>query len=296
MKRSLAIILGLATVATAAFAVERSGGLTAEANSRPQRIVSLNLCADQLLLALADREQIAGLTRNVTDRDLSAAAEDVGDLRVLSASTEEILAIDPDLVIGMPASGSAAVAMLQSANARTLDLGYANSLEDIYASIRQVAVAIGHADRGEALVAQMKADLAAIPRNGGAHVAAYYQRRGYLTGTGTLIDDLLGRAGLENLAAKLDKPPLAQVSLEEIVAAQPDYLIVESATDKVNDQGTEMLHHPALDGFARISIPQSWTVCGGPAYVKAARSIADQLAAERGTAIAGRQDRPLKGG
>ena len=109
-------------------------------------------------------------------------------------------------------------------------------------------------------------------------MAAYYQRRGFMTGTGTLIDDLMQRMGLVNLAAKLGRPPLSQLSLEEMVAARPDYLIVESATDTVADQGTEMLHHPALAGIPRISIPQAWTVCGSPAYVDAARGMAQQLA------------------
>jgi len=63
-----------------------------------------------------------------------------------------------------------------------------------------------------------------------------------------------------------------------MVAAQPAFLIVESATDEVTDQGSEMLHHPALKDIPRISIPQAWTVCGSPAYVKAARSMADQIA------------------
>ena len=40
----------------------------------PQRIVSINLCADQLVLALADRGQIAGLTKNATDREMSGEA------------------------------------------------------------------------------------------------------------------------------------------------------------------------------------------------------------------------------
>ena len=98
-----------------------------------------------------------------------------------------------------------------------------------------------------------------------------------MTGTGTLIDELMARVGLVNLAGKLGKPPLSQLSLEEMVAAQPDFLIVESATDKVTDQGSEMLHHPALKDIPRISIPQAWTVCGSPAYTTAARSIVEQI-------------------
>jgi iron complex transport system substrate-binding protein len=48
----------------------------------------------------------------------------------------------------------------------------------------------------------------------------------------------------------------------------------------VIDQGTEMLHHPLLRTIPRIDIPQAWTVCGGPAYVLAARSLARQLVAK----------------
>jgi iron complex transport system substrate-binding protein len=245
---------------------------------KPQRIVSLNVCSDQLVLALADRSQIAGLTRNAATADLSAEAGSVRGLRLLGSSAEEVLEIQPDLIVGMPARGSTAMTALGGQNYTMLDLQSANSVEEIYASIRQTAAAVGHPERGEALVARMQQELARIPKNGHGRVAAYYQRRGYMTGTGTLVDDLMTRMGLVNLAARLGKSPLSQVSLEEMVAAHPDFIIVESETDRVTDQGTEMLHHPAMQGIPRISIPQAWTVCGGPAYVKAARSMTDQMA------------------
>jgi iron complex transport system substrate-binding protein len=248
---------------------------------RPQRIVSINLCADQLVLALADREQIAGLTRNATNGDMSAEARAARGLRMLSSSAEEILELQPDLVVGMPARGNAAFGMLRGRNHRVLDLKPVNTIGDIFVAIRETAAAVGHPERGAALIARMRQDLARIPRSGGGKVAVYYQRRGYMTGTGTLVDDLMNHVGLVNLAARLRKPPLSQISLEEIVAAQPDYIIVESATDRITDQGTEMLHHPALAGIPRLSIPEAWTVCGSPAYVRAARGLAEQMAANR---------------
>lgn len=273
--RYLALALLVAGVAGGAWAT--AADRTASP-PKPRRVVSLNLCADQLVLALADRDQIAGLTRNAADRDMSAEAARTRGLRILTNSAEEILAIDPDLVIGMPARRSAAMGVLQGRHYATLDLKAAESLTQIEASIRRTAAALGHPQRGQALIAGMRRDLAGVPRLGNGKVAAYYQRRGFMTGTGTLVDELMGRAGLVNLAAKLDKSALSQVSIEEMVAARPDYLIVESATDRVTDQGTEMLHHPALAGIPRISLPQAWTVCGGPAYVLAARAIAHQIA------------------
>lgn len=264
-----------------------AGGVLAAGKPRPapvgppQRIVSLNLCADQLVLALADRSQIAGLTRNATNAEMSAEAAKARGLRILGTSAEEVLEIDPDLVVGMPARRSAIINALKSRHYRTLDLKTAETFEEIHVAIRSTAAVVGHPERGEALIARMQRDLARIPRNGGGKVAAYYQRRGYLTGTETLIDDLMKRMGLVNLAGRLGKSALAQVSLEELVAARPDYIIVESATDRVADLGTEMLHHPALRGIPRIRLPQAWTVCGAPAYVVAARSMAEQIAAQR---------------
>lgn len=248
---------------------------------RPQRIVSLNLCTDQLVLALADRSQIAALTRNARDTEMSAAAAQAQGITLLKESAEQLFALRPDLIIGMPASRHAMLRPLGPEKYRTLDLGYAESYPTIIEQIRAVAAAVGHPARGEALIRRMEADLAKLGKLKGGKVAAYYQRRGYMTGTGTLIDDLMARTGLINLAAKLGKPPLSQISLEEMVAARPDFLIVESATNRITDQGTEMLHHPALRGIPRISIPQAWTVCGSPAYVLAARGIVQQAAQRR---------------
>ncbi len=249
----------------------------AKAPAVPQRIVSINLCADQLVLALAVRSQIAGLTKNATDAEMSGAATKARGLPLLSNSAEQILAIEPDLIVGMPASRSAALRALPAQSYPLIDLATANTLDEIYASIRQTAVAVGHPERGTAVIARMQSELAGLSKPGKGRVAAYYQRRGYMTGTGTLIDELMARVGLVNLAGKLGKPPLSQLSIEEMVAAQPDYLIVESATDKVTDQGSEMLHHPALKDIPRISVPQAWTVCGSPAYTQAARSMAAQI-------------------
>jgi iron complex transport system substrate-binding protein len=268
-----AFLLGLAAALAGAGAVASIAAASGKVEL-PRRIVSVNLCADQLVLELADRGQIAGLTRNAADPDMSAAAARARGLPLLGISGEEVLAIDPDLVVGTP---GAAMGVLKGRGFRIVDVPSANSFDEIVATIRLTAAAVGHPERGEALIARMRRDLAHVAPVGRGKVAAYYQRRGYLTGAGTLVDDLMKRLGLVNLASRLGKSPLSQVSLEEIVAARPDYLIVEADTDRVTDQGTEMLHHPALRGIPRIRISQAWTVCGSPAYVEAARSIAAQI-------------------
>ncbi|SCW37751.1 iron complex transport system substrate-binding protein [Sphingobium faniae] len=252
-------------------------GLTGAASpaEKPRRIVSLNVCADQYVLALADPGQIAALSSNARNAELSAAAAQARPFRTLRRSSEEVMAIKPDLLLGFPLGNG--VAGAPPGHWNTLGLETADSYEAVTGQIRRTAMAVGHPERGEALVARMNRDLAALPRPGRGGVAAYYQRRGYMTGTGTLVDDLMQRAGLINLAAKLGKTSLAQIPLEQMIAARPDWLIVESGSERVVDQGTEMLHHPVLKDIPRIRVPQAWTVCGGPAYVLAARSIVTQI-------------------
>ncbi|MBW4330203.1 ABC transporter substrate-binding protein [Stakelama sp. CBK3Z-3] len=262
----------------AALALPLLIGAKAAPSPAPHRIVSLNLCADQYLLALADREQIAALTDLARDPQMSAAAAKARDVPVSKGSAEDVIALRPDLIIASPWQRRETVAMLQDRGIARLDLPIANSYADIVAQIRTVAAAVGHKARGERLIADMNARLARLPHDvGKGRVAAYYQRRGFLTGTGTLVDDLMHQLGLVNLAAKLEKPALARIGLEEIALARPDYLIVESDAEKVRDRGTEMLHHPLLDPIPRLEVPQAWTVCGGPAYVLAAESLAAQL-------------------
>ena len=248
---------------------------------RPQRIVSLNLCADQYLVALADRGQIAALTQVARDPVMSAVASAARSMPVIRGSAEEVLALRPDLIVAAPGRLYGPLGLIgRNGRVATLDVGVVDSYDGIRRQVREVAAAVGHPERGAALIADMDRRLARLPtKAGGGATAAYYQRRGYMTGGGTLVDELIRRVGLRNLATRLGKPALARVGLEEMALARPDYLIVESDSDAVVDRGTEMLRHPLLARIPRLRIPQAWTVCGGPAYVRAAASLSAQLRA-----------------
>lgn len=168
--------------------------LTGAAPAPPKRIVSLNTCSDQYVLALADPGQIAALSPYGHDPELSAAIGQARRFPVLKRPAEEVLALRPDLVIGFP-DGAGGVVGAPDGRWRKLGLASADSFAAIRDQIRQVAAVVGHPARGEAMIAGMERDLAALPRSRRGGVAAYYQRRGYMTGTGTLVDELIRRAG-----------------------------------------------------------------------------------------------------
>ncbi len=237
----------------------------------PKRIVSLSLCADQYLLALADPGQIVALNRFSHDSSMSWAVAKARRLPGIRGSAEEMLMLKPDLVFTAGFGTPAALAVLRSRKVPTVELPWDDHFESIERTTRLVAGAIGHPERGEALIAAMRQRLAAIGSPPGkGRIAAYYQRRGYLTGQGTLIDEMMRRAGLVNLAGAPDHPMLpSRMSVEQMAIARPDFLIVDNG-GRVSDKGTEMLEHPllrrAIPDSHRINIPEALTTCGGPSY------------------------------
>jgi iron complex transport system substrate-binding protein len=245
----------------------------------PTHIVSINLCADQYLLALADRGQIAAVTVYARDPGMSAAAGAAAGIPATRATAEELLVLAPRLLLAAPYQVAAKAKLLP--DTRIVAVPEANDEPAIEENIRTVAAAVGHADRGDRLIASIRAQLPpVIPGRG--PIVAQYQRGGYLTGTGTLVDDLMRRAGLTNLATVLHRPPLSRLSLEAIIAAKPDYLLLETRDGIAGDRGAALLDHPALarafPAARRLTIDGAWTVCGGPAYPKAVAALRAQVA------------------
>ena len=187
----------------------------APAKAAPQRIVSINLCADPYLMAMADKAQIAALSPFSRDPSLAYYYRQAAAYPNVRSDAEAVLALKPDLVLGSPYLGLETRAMLSHFGVRMVDVGEVKNFSGIVAQTRAIAAVIGHPDRGEKLVGEMQTQLAAIaaPRTP-PPLAVHYQRQGYVTGTGTLMDDVMKRAGLRNLAARLGDFELAHVDLE----------------------------------------------------------------------------------
>ncbi len=256
----------LRTIITASVALLAAAAAPARA-AAPRRVVSLNACADQLLLALADRAQVAALTQYARDPTLSFAAKAAAGWPTTRGDAESLWVIQPDLVITTPYRRSDQLSLLRG-RTPILELKPAKSFADIVAQTRKVARAIGHPERGEALIADMQARVARAGARPRAGTVANYQRGGLITGRNTLLDELMDKAGLTNLART--RAGVKRLSLEEIVAARPDWLIVGGHGSVGQDQGGQLLEHPALlravPAAHRIVLPSVLTVCGGPSY------------------------------
>src|SRR4051812_32213776 len=133
----------------------------------PRRIVSFNLCADQLVVALADSEQIAALSPYAQDAHLSVVAERARQFRTLNWSAEGTVALGPDLVLVGPNDRRETRTMLTELNIPVTNVALVTDIAAARAQILAVSAQLGHPDRGETMVRALdaaRARLAGVAR------------------------------------------------------------------------------------------------------------------------------------
>lgn len=206
--RMLVFALALAAASTAA--------------AEPRRIVSLDYCADQFVLALADRSQIAALSRGAQRDDSYHRAQAAG-LRQTRASLEEVLVLEPDLVVRNWGGPWDAAEVYGRFAIPVLQVGDAADFAAARADLISAAAAIGRPQRGQALARDLDLRLARLaaqrPRAG--RPVIYLSAGGAVAGSGVLMDAVIEAAGGRNLRTE---PGWSVLPLERMVEA-PDAMV-----------------------------------------------------------------------
>ncbi|MFO1153913.1 MAG: ABC transporter substrate-binding protein [Rhodospirillales bacterium] len=198
------------------------------ARARPERIVSINLCSDQLTLMLAPRASIRSLSYLVARPDASAFSDRVGDTPLNHGRAEEILPLAPDMILAGRYTSRPTIFLLQRLGYPVLDQDISRSVADVRDRVREVGRAIGAEAEAETAVADMDvrlADLSPQPGDDRRPTAIYYQPNGYTAGDDTLVGDIITHAGLKNLADGLGVRGHERMPLETLLHLSPDLLI-----------------------------------------------------------------------
>ena len=274
-----AVTLSLAFVCDRAFA-QGEQKHAAPGVSKPARIVSLDLCTDQLLIELVERERIAAVTHLAADQAVSAIPAKARGIPSTRGGAEDVLRHDPDLVLAGPFGVSATVSLLRRLKRNVVVVPQPSDLAGVAASVRAVASAVGEELRGEAIVASFNRRLAGArkAKTASAPTAVIYQVGGSISGPGSLADAVLAAAGLRNMAAAYRLTRNGQVPLEALVAKPPDLLVLSSAADAYRTAIADNLRHPALSAVRRrvasIELPWQLWLCGTPHIAEAVERLA----------------------
>lgn len=285
MRRSVIALLLPATVMAGCGA--RSPAVPAPV-PHPMRVMSINLCTDQLVLALLPPGRVASvswLARDPSGSVMAAAAARVG---VNRGEAEEVIAQAPDLIVGDTFSKPVLRAMLKRLGYPLVEVAEAGNIDSIRRATRRVAAALDERARGEALIAAMDVGFADLARDPGppTRVAAW-TRDGIGGRPGMLQDAVLSAAGAHNIARDLDRGGRGRgADIETLLASHPA-LLIESADGAraAPSLGDAMLRHPLLRRYWRgrvLRVRGAYTACGTPMIAAAALRLRERLRAEAG--------------
>jgi iron complex transport system substrate-binding protein len=242
----------------------------------PVRIVSLDYCADQYVLKFADPDRIRAVSPDADQAFsyMAAAAEGIPSVRPIA---EDVLLLRPDLVVRAYGGGAAISGLFDAAGIPVLQIGFANSVEDIKAMTVSIAEDLGAPEKGQQVVADMDRRLGTLASQAEARSVLYMTPGGVTSGPGSLVHDMIGAAGLRNFETRPGWHPLP---LETLVRQRAD-LIAAAFYDSHRTQPHvwSAARHPIaraqLAETPVVPLRGAWTACGGWFMIEAIEALAE---------------------
>ncbi len=204
-------------------------------NGPAQRVVAMAPSNTEILFAIGAGGQVVG--RDALS-DFPESAKDVADIGSTfdALNTELIVSLKPDLVLAAEINTPEQVKQLEDLGLTVYYLKNPLTLEEMYGNLEIVAQLTGHQEEAAELIETLKARVAAVDEkiapissrpNVFYELDATDPAKPFTAGKGTFITQLIDRAGGYNIAADLDGYP--QMSLEQVVAADPAFIILGDA-------------------------------------------------------------------
>jgi len=245
------------------------------AAAAPQRVVSINLCADELALMLMPGPRLASVTamaRDPAETALSALAQ---AKTPNSGGIEEVLRLAPDLVLATRWSNPFTLRALNDRSIPVHLVDEARTLNDMRRNIAALATVLEV--NADALLADFDARLARL--QGVARGRIVILGDGFMTlGPGHVLDALVRHMGLVNIAGEAGIPAWGRLDMETLLTARPDMLLLGSYRPAAPALQHVSLRHPALArvvAHERITRVESklWS-CGTPVILEVAEALA----------------------
>ena len=242
------------------------------------------MCVDELILRLAEPQNIASITWLSRDPKNSNVAALGTGIPVNHGLAEEIIPLNPGLIIAGIYTARTAVAMLKRVGIPVLEIGIPKNLDDVRARIREIAGLIGEQGRGAKVswLTWIGASRRCRTRRRRTDRAPWYSIRTALR-SGRERWSTRSSSRLTNVAAELGIDSYGQIPLEAVAANAVDVLIVSASRDGPPALATEILRHPVLaalsDRTRVVVMPGRLWNCGGPAVTEAIERLM-QIATE----------------
>lgn len=281
----LALPLWIVSVAVALSAAPVPGHTT------PSRVVSMNVCTDQLAMLIAAEGQLYSVSNLASDPRGSVLAHQASRYFPNNGYAEEIFSMGPDLVLTGTFTGRTSASMLRRLGIRVEEFAPAYDFVQIKDQIRQMGRLLNRQQRAEELVEELDNTLAGLetepePTDEQERpLAALHYLNGYTSGFDTLAGEVVRRSGFRNLGSELGIVGTVHLPLEILVMSRPDVIIAEQKPDDSQVLAYDTFAHPALQAVTKgrefITIPDKFWVCGAPFTAEAVRILSKKARSVR---------------
>ncbi len=249
----------------------------------PQRVVSMNLCTDQLALLVAAPGQLISVSYLAAEASSSLMAKEAAQLHTNRGLAEQIIRLQPDLVLAGQYTSRASVNLLRRLGVNVQTFAPAYRFADIRAHLAKIGTLLGQEARANALIAQLDTALAEPSQhtNTLAPVLGSYGANSYTTGESSLESEVVKAAGFRHLGTELALQGASKLPLEQLIYASPDRLMTWKSWSQYTGRATEILLHPALDRWfaeeRRVAVDSRYWMCGTPFTVEAINQLKTQM-------------------
>ena len=200
------------------------------ATPKPQRVASINLSADEVLVTILPSERLVAVTRWA---DVPGTSNVVGRVppavhRFAKADLEQLVALRPDLVAVSEYTDADFMKQLERSGLRVHRMLGLGTLAGVRGAILDLGRAVGEEDAAGRLVAEYDGKLAELARRlaGATKPRVLYWSGNMTAGRGTAIGALIEAAGAINVGREMGIAGIAPPGSERAFVTNPDAVLV----------------------------------------------------------------------
>lgn len=250
------------------YTVTDEQGTASTFKQTPQRVVTLAMSSDGIVMGLGQADKLVAVNHLADDPVSSNIVEQAKKIKekIKNPSAEQILALQPDVVIAYDWSDMERVSNLRNLGINVIVLKGPATIADIKQNVRTIASALHTPEQGEKLVRQMDERLAQLKQQV-ADLHLKQQKKLVLVslmtsygGEGCIFDAMCKEAGVINGVSAAGIKNGQQVTKEMLVKINPDLLIMPVYNDHgnfdINKYNKEFLEDPSLQTLTAIKNKQ----------------------------------------
>jgi len=253
----------------------------AHATEAPRRVVSMNLCTDQLAFMIAAPGQLVSVTYIASDPSASLIHDRISDLHINHGLAEEILRLEPDLVIAGTYTTRTTVHLLRRLGVPVEEFSPSFGFQDIRKNIQKMGQLLHREKVANDYLDAFDKNLEAFSRSAREEaqkpVLGIYSLNSYVSGKGSLESEMTQAAGFRHMGTEIGLEGSGRLSIESLILTNPDHLMTWKRWSKLQTKSAETLRHPALQRWfsadRRIFMDQRHWICGTPEVINGIKAL-----------------------